>query len=79
MSQLDELVAVGEIDRAGSLTESVTEGGLYFVQHPWTDIGARVRLIHPPSDKLVAHETRGTRQGDPQPAVGSKGGLPFFL
>ena len=46
MSQLDVLVAVDEVGRAG-LNEPVSEGGLYFVQHPWTDIGARVRSARP--------------------------------
>lgn len=47
MSQLDVLVAVGETDPAKSSGGPVTEGGLHFVQHPWTDIGARVRSARP--------------------------------
>ena len=47
MSQLDVLVAVGEVDRAGMSGGPVSEGGLYFVQHSWTDIGARIRSARP--------------------------------
>jgi glycosyltransferase involved in cell wall biosynthesis len=46
MSQLDVLIAVDEVGREG-LNEPVSEGGLYFVHHPWTDIGARVRSARP--------------------------------
>ena len=46
MSQLDVLVAVDEVGRAG-LNEPVSEGGLHFVHHPWTDIGVRVRSARP--------------------------------
>ena len=47
MSQLDVLVAVGDVDRSESAGGPVSEGGLHFVQIPWTDIGARVRASRP--------------------------------
>lgn len=47
MSQLDVLVAVGEASRTDSSSGPVSEGGLSFVQHSWTDIGACVRSARP--------------------------------
>jgi hypothetical protein len=47
MSQLDVLVAVGDVDRSESSGGPVSEGGLHFVQIPWTDVGTRVHSARP--------------------------------